>query len=193
MTLKRNEKADENSSTSGPLPVVLNQHETIAELRDEIGRLREELERARIQHVPALSDSDWESEMDKGIVYTDGHSPTSSMSAGRLLKQFAGLSKERMRSGEIRDSREIDYLPVPSVDEARLEADFIRWGYCLVKDAMSPEQIREQVERLVDQAAAERRQSAAIMTSGSDRAQLVNNLVLKGAVFRDAVEFKESC
>ena len=192
MTLKRNEKADENSSTSGPLPVVLNQHETIAELRDEIGRLREELERARTHHAPALSDSDWESEMDKGIVYTDGHSPTSSMSAGRLLKQFAGLSKERMRSGEIRDSREIDYLPVPSVDEARLEADFIRWGYCLVKDAMSPEQIREQVARLVDQAAAERRQSAAIMTSGSDRAQLVNNLVLKGAVFRDAVEFKES-
>ena len=73
MTLKRNEKADENSSTSGPLPVVLNQHETIAELRDEIGRLREELERARTHHAPALSDSDWESEMDKGIVYTDGH------------------------------------------------------------------------------------------------------------------------
>ena len=192
MTLKRNEKADKNSSTSGPLPAVLNQGETIAELRDEIRQLREELERLRIHHVPSPSDTDWESEMEQGIVYTDGHSPTSSMSAGRLLKQFSGLSKERMKSGQIRDSREIDYLPVPSVDEAQLEADFIRWGYCLVKDAMSPEQVREQVERLVDQAAAERQRSAAIVTSESDNAQLVNNLVLKGSVFRDAVEFKES-
>ena len=192
MTLKRNEKADKNSSTSGPLPAVLNQGETIAELRDEIRQLREELERLRIHHAPSPSDTDWESEMEQGIVYTDGHSPTSSMSAGRLLKQFSGLSKERMKSGQIRDSREIDYLPVPSVDEAQLEADFIRWGYCLVKDAMSPEQVREQVERLVDQAAAERQRSAAIVTSESDNAQLVNNLVLKGSVFRDAVEFKES-
>ena len=192
MTLKRNKKADNNASTSGPLPAVLSQGETIAELRDEIRQLREELERLRIHHVPSPSDTDWESEMEQGIVYTDGHSPTSSMSAGRLLKQFSGLSKERMKSGQIRDSREIDYLPVPSVDEAQLEADFIRWGYCLVKDAMSPEQVREQVERLVDQAAAERQQSAAIVTSESDNAQLVNNLVLKGSVFRDAVEFKES-
>ena len=192
MTLTRNEKADKNSSTSGPLPAVLSQGETIAELRDEIRQLREELERLRIHHAPSPSDTDWESEMKQGIVYTDGHSPTSSMSAGRLLKQFSGLSKERMKSGQIRDSREIDYLPVPSVDEAQLEADFIRWGYCLVKDAMSPEQVREQVERLVDQAAAERQQSAAIVTSESDNAQLVNNLVLKGSVFRDAVEFKES-
>ena len=192
MTLKRNEKADKNSSTSGPLPAVLNQGETIAELRDEIRQLREELERLRIHHAPSPSDTDWESEMEQGIVYTDGHSPTSSMSAGRLLKQFSGLSKELMKSGQIRDSREIDYLPVPSVDEAQLEADFIRWGYCLVKDAMSPEQVREQVERLVDQAAAERQRSAAIVTSESDNAQLVNNLVLKGSVFRDAVEFKES-
>ncbi|MEE3279035.1 MAG: hypothetical protein VX211_04530, partial [Pseudomonadota bacterium] len=178
--MKRNKKADNNASTSGPLPAVLNQDETIAALRDEIGQLREELERLRIHHAPSPSDTDWESEMEQGIVYTDGHSPTSSISAGRLLKQFSGLSKERMKSGQIRDSREIDYLPIPSVDEAQLEADFIRWGYCLVKDAMSAEQVREQVERLVDQAAAERQRSAAIVTSESDNAQLVNNLVLKG-------------
>jgi ectoine hydroxylase-related dioxygenase (phytanoyl-CoA dioxygenase family) len=183
---------DKNSSTSGPLPAVVNRDETVAGLRNEIVQVREELERLRVQQAAVPSNASWETEMEQGIVYTDGHSPTSSMSAGRLLKQFSGLSKERMKSGQIRDSREIDYLPIPSVDEAQLEADFIRWGYCLVKDAMSPEQVRAQVERLVDQAAAERLRNAGIMTSANDKAQLVNNLVLKGSVFRDAVEFKES-
>ena len=26
-------------------------------------------------------------------------------------------------------------------DEAELEADFVRWGYCLVADAMTPDQV----------------------------------------------------
>ena len=190
--MKKTDRQDKNSSTSGPLPVVGTKDETIAVLRDEVTQLRLELEKLRIHPTEPSSGATWDTEMAQGIVYADGRSPTSSMSAGRLLKQFSGLSKERMKSGQIRDSREIDYLPVPSVDEAQLEADFIRWGYCLVKDAMSPEQVREQVERLVDQAAAERQRSVAIVTSESDKAQLVNNLVLKGSVFRDAVEFKES-
>jgi len=129
--------------------------------------------------------------MRQGIAYADGRSPTSSLSAGRLLKQLAGLSKERMEAGRVRNSSDFDCLPKPSADEARLEADFVRWGYCLVEDAMSPQQVRAQVERLVEQAAAERRMDAGIMTSAKGRAQLVANLVLKGKVFRDAVEFKE--
>ncbi|MFP6853994.1 MAG: phytanoyl-CoA dioxygenase family protein [Pseudomonadales bacterium] len=190
--MKKKNPQDKNSSTSGPLPVVASQDETIASLRDEVAQLRAELEQLRVHQTEPAFRTTWETEMEHGIVYTDGHSRTSSMSAGRLLKQFSGLSKERMKSGQIRDSRDFDYLPNPSSDEEQLEADFVRWGYCLVKDAMSPDQVRTQVDRLVDQAAAERRLNAGIMTSTNDRAQLVNNLVLKGSVFRDAVEFKES-
>ena len=190
--MKKKNRQDKNSSTSGPLPVVASQDETIANLRDEVALLRAELEQLRVYQTEPAFGTTWQTEMEQGIVYTDGHSPTSSMSAGRLLKQFSGLSKERMKSGQIRDSRDFDYLPNPSSDEEQLEADFVRWGYCLVKDAMSPDQVRTQVDRLIDQAAAERRLNAGIMTSANDRAQLVNNLVLKGSVFRDAVEFKES-
>jgi ectoine hydroxylase-related dioxygenase (phytanoyl-CoA dioxygenase family) len=189
--LKKKNPQDKNSSTSGPLPVVASQDETIANLRDEVAQLREELEQLRGYQTEPAFGTTWQTEMDQGIVYTDGHSPTSSMSAGRLLKQFSGLSKERMKSGQIRDSRDFDYLPNPSSDEEQLEADFVRWGYCLVKDAMSPDQVRTQVDRLIDQAAAERRLNVGMMTNANDRAQLVNNLVLKGSVFRDAVEFKE--
>ena len=189
--MKKKNRQDKNSSTSGPLPVVASQDETIANLRDEVAQLREELEQLRGYQTEPAFGTTWQTEMDQGIVYTDGHSPTSSMSAGRLLKQFSGLSKERMKSGQIRDSRDFDYLPNPSSDEEQLEADFVRWGYCLVKDAMSPDQVRTQVDRLIDQAAAERRLNVGMMTSANDRAQLVNNLVLKGSVFRDAVEFKE--
>ena len=189
--MKKKNRQDKNSSTSGPLPVVASQDETIANLRDEVAQLREELEQLRGYQTEPAFGTTWQTEMDQGIVYTDGHSSTSSMSAGRLLKQFSGLSKERMKSGQIRDSRDFDYLPNPSSDEEQLEADFVRWGYCLVKDAMSPDQVRTQVDRLIDQAAAERRLNVGMMTSANDRAQLVNNLVLKGSVFRDAVEFKE--
>ncbi len=183
---------DKSSSTSGRLPAVADHDETMARLRDENARLRSELARLRAKSETSSDAASWDDEMARGIVYTDGRSPTSSLSAGRLLKQLAGLSKERMKAGRIRNTSDIDYLPKPSADEAQLEADFVRWGYCLVKDAMSPEQVQAQVDRLTEQAEAEQRLNAGIMTSRNNAAQLVNNLVLKGAVFRDAVEFKES-
>ena len=127
-----------------------------------------------------------------GIPYADGRSSTSALSAGRLLKQLAGLAKERLDAGRIRNSSEFDCLPKPTADEAQLEADFVRWGYCLVADAMTPPQVQAQLARLQEQAAAEREAGRAVMTSAGGTAQLVANLVLKGAVFRDAVEFKES-
>ena len=183
---------DKSSSTSGRLPTVPRHDEIVARLRDENVRLRTELARLRTEKETAADARTWDAEMARGIAYADGRSPTSSLSAGRLLKQLAGLSKARMKAGLIRNSSEFEYLPRPSDDEAQLEADFVRWGYCLVKDAMSPEQVRAQVDRLVEQAEAEKHIEAGIMTSRNETAQLVNNLVLKGAVFRDAVEFKES-
>ncbi len=183
--------SDQSSSTSGRLPTVPDHDETVARLRKENARLRAELAQLRTDRE-ASADTSWEAEMRQGIVYADGQSHTSSLSAGRLLKQLAGLSKERMKAGLIKDSSEFEYLPKPSTDEARLEADFVRWGYCLVKDAMSAAQVQAQVDRLVDQAEVEKRLEVGMMTSRNETAQLVNNLVLKGAVFRDAVEFKES-
>ena len=183
---------DRSSSTSGSLPNVADYGEVIAGLRDENARLRAELAQLRAYGEEPQPKATWEAEAHRGIVYADGHSRNSSLSAGRLLKQLAGLSKERMKAGRIRDSDALDYLPKPSADAAQLEADFVRWGYCLVEDAMSPQQVRAQVDRLVEQAEAERRLDSAIVTSAGGTAQLVNNLILKGAVFRDAVEFKES-
>ena len=58
----------------------------------------------------------------------------------------------------------------------------------MVKDACTPEQVQAQVDRLVDQAAAERAAKVARM-SHKNTAQLVNNMLPKGEVFRDLLEF----
>ena len=184
---------DETSSTSGELPAVGAAEQSLARLRDENARLRAELAQLRAERAPRHGGGGgWEDAMRRGIDYADGHSASSALSAGRLLKQLAGVAKERLKAGRIRNSSDFNELPKPSADEAQLEADFVRWGYCLVADAMSSAQVQAQLERLIDQARAERRLAKATMTSGNERAQLVANLVLKGAVFRDAVEFKES-
>ena len=183
---------DKSSSTSGPLATVPDSGEAIERLRHENAQLSAELAALRSQQLPAGEGADWASEIEAGIVYSDNRSHTSAKGPGRVLQQLAGLSKERGEQGRIRNSDEFDFLPVPSADEAQLEADFIRWGYCLVADAMTPDQINAQVDRITDQAAAERAGGVAMMTDSRDQAQLVNNLVLKGRVFRDAVEFRES-
>lgn len=161
----------------------------MAKLREENARLRAELEQLR-NHQNDSVDQSWHSAQEQGINYADNLSPTSSLSPGRLLKQLSGLAKQRQEDGLIRNSTELDYLPVPQSDQNALEADFVRWGYCIVEDAMSADQVKAQVERIKDQAAAERKLESAIMTSRNQQAQLVNNLILKGQVFRDAVEFK---
>ena len=183
---------DRSSSASGELQKLQSTNEIVDELRNEIATLRAELAEAKRVKQVAKSDADWAEPMARGIHYADGQSPASSMSAGRMLAQVAGQSKARMKAGLIPNSDVFSYLPKPSADKAQLEADFIRWGYCIVEDAMTPEQVKAQVDRLVEQAAAEKSQDSAINTSRGDTAQLVNNLILKGQIFRDAVEFKES-
>ncbi|MCY4130249.1 MAG: phytanoyl-CoA dioxygenase family protein [Gammaproteobacteria bacterium] len=182
---------DRSSSASGTLPEVPDKSESIATLREENARLRAEISQLRT-YQSEVREPAWDSAMQQGIAYADGVSHTSSLSAGRLLKQLNGMAKQRQEEGLIRNSDEFDDLPKPESDQAALEADFVRWGYCLVADAMSPEQIKAQVDRMTEQAAAERKLNSAVMTSQKSTAQLVNNLVLKGQVFRDAVEFKPS-
>ncbi len=184
-------QSDKSSSASGNLPEVHDPHESVDQLREENARLRAEISQLR-NHQADASDVAWESAMREGIAYSNGISQTSSLSPGRLLKQLNGIAKQRQEDGLIRNSDEFPYLPKPRSDQADLEADFVRWGYCLVEDAMSPEQIQAQVDRMIEQAAAERKLDSAIKTSRGSKAQLVNNLVLKGQVFRDAVEFKPS-
>ena len=182
---------DQTSSASGDLPVVPDPIESIDRLREENAQLRAEISLLR-SHQTNTDEAAWDAAMQQGISYSDGTSQTSSLTPGRLLKQLNGIARQRQEAGLIRNSDEFDYLPRPQSDQATLEADFVRWGYCLVKDAMSPEQVTAQVERMTEQAAAERKLDSAIMTSQKSTAQLVNNLVLKGQVFRDAVEFKPS-
>jgi ectoine hydroxylase-related dioxygenase (phytanoyl-CoA dioxygenase family) len=81
---------------------------------------------------------------------------------------------------------------------AELESDYMRWGYCLVKDAFSPSQLKAARERLLDQAAAEVAAELAILpdevVSGQvrfeDRTQDIANLPAKSQIWRDIVAFE---
>ncbi|MEM7077065.1 MAG: phytanoyl-CoA dioxygenase family protein [Pseudomonadota bacterium] len=106
------------------------------------------------------------------------------LSGARLM----GLTKDRER---IRPASDFPELPRPSTDQASLEADFVRWGYCIVADAMRPGQIDAQVARMLDQAAAERAAKVAHM-SHRGRAQLLFNLLPKGQAFRDLMALEPS-
>lgn len=76
-------------------------------------------------------------------------------------------------------------LPAPTKDMAVMRADFLEWGYCLIEDALSPQQCQEMHTRLVDQAQAERE---AGLAQGSPYGQYVNTLVNKGMCFAKAIE-----
>ncbi|MCZ6620051.1 MAG: phytanoyl-CoA dioxygenase family protein [Gammaproteobacteria bacterium] len=102
--------------------------------------------------------------------------------------RLGGFTKQREK---IRSTTDFPELPQPTDDEAQLQADFVRWGYCLVADAMSLTQIQAQVGRLLDQAAAERAAKVAHL-SHRGNAQLIFNLVPKGQVFRDLIALEES-
>jgi len=140
----------------------------IAELRLEIARLKARV--AGEDQDESLARADWPTES------TYGDPPRS---GARLV----GITKHRDR---IRPSSDYPELPTPTEDLAQLEADFVRWGYCLVADAMSPSQVQAQIDRLLDQAAAERAAKVARM-SHHGHAQLVFNLLPKGQVFRDLI------
>ena len=76
-------------------------------------------------------------------------------------------------------------LPVPTYDIEQLRRDISQWGYCLIKDAMSPAQCERFRSRLMDQAAGERLAGIAQPTPSG---QYVNTLINKGAVFAACIE-----
>ncbi len=71
-------------------------------------------------------------------------------------------------------------LPTPGKDMAQLRRDLYEWGYCLIEDALSPEQNQAIYQRLVDQAQAERDLGIAYL---SEAQQNLWSLVNKGDVF----------
>ncbi len=81
-------------------------------------------------------------------------------------------------------------LPRPTRDMARLTADMAAYGYCLVADALTPEQVGRARDRLLEQAEAER--TFGIRTENAPHVDLVNQwvpmLINKGAVFAEIAE-----
>ena len=108
-------------SASGPIPAAateLDLAEENAALKAELSALQARL----LDESAGAEEAVWPTKLD----YDEQAVP-----AGKLLSQLAGVSKERMKAGRIRNSDEFDYLPKPTADEAVLEADFIRWGCAL--------------------------------------------------------------
>ena len=107
-------------SASGSIPAAA----TEVDLAEENAALKAELSalQARLDESAGAEEAAWPTKLD----YDEQAVP-----AGKVLSQLAGVSKERMKAGRIRNSDEFDYLPKPTADEAVLEADFIRWGCAL--------------------------------------------------------------
>ncbi|MEO2177135.1 MAG: phytanoyl-CoA dioxygenase family protein [bacterium] len=151
---------------------------------DEVTELRAEVERLR-----ALLDQSDQSE-ESGEGEPDGEYPAE-INYGEAKRSGARLLGITEHRGKIRRSSDFPHLPKATTNQAQLERDFMRWGYCIVEDVLSPAQVEAQVNRLLDQAKAERAAKVAHM-SHHGNAQLVFNMLPKGQVFRDLIAFEES-
>ena len=76
-------------------------------------------------------------------------------------------------------------LPRPTKDIDRLRSDMLRWGYCMVEDALSPDQVAVVRRRVLDQAEGERRAGIAQKTPSG---QNINCCVNKGRCFELLIE-----
>ncbi|KAI9008648.1 hypothetical protein DFJ74DRAFT_688203 [Hyaloraphidium curvatum] len=87
-------------------------------------------------------------------------------------------------------------LPQPTRDLRRLRADLVEFGYALLADGMSKEQVAAVRERVYEQARNERKAGLASLDAGPPPpgqtvppVQLVHSLLNKGDVFRRVMEF----
>ena len=153
----------------------------------EIAQLRGELHRLKRRLLVGATGTDCGSAAEPAvwperglkITYGDNASPHPST---------ATIMRDRFREGSIRPSSDFGYLPQPTSDIDQLEHDFVRWGYCIVADAMTVVQVDKVVSRLKDQAAAERAAGVAHISHGGS-SQHVFNTLPKGKEFRDVIEF----
>lgn len=80
-------------------------------------------------------------------------------------------------------------LPTPTTDLARAKADLARFGYCLVKDTLSPDKVARLRRRLSDQAMGERAAGVATFDGGPGGPnQRVWALINKGQEFVDLLD-----
>merc|ERR1712080_605412 len=77
-------------------------------------------------------------------------------------------------------------LPQPTKDISRMRRDIEDWGYCLIEDALSKEQLDHMRRRAQEQAEAERLAALAPMISKAN--QMVYTLVNKGRCFEGCIE-----
>jgi len=76
-------------------------------------------------------------------------------------------------------------LPHATKDIDQLRQDILRWGYCLVEDALSARQLSAMRGRILEQMEGEQR---ADIASNTPSGQNINTLVNKGACFVGAIE-----
>ncbi len=76
-------------------------------------------------------------------------------------------------------------LPQPSRDIEQLRRDFLKWGYCKIRDALSPEQVRIIRQRVLEQAEGER---LAGISQKTPSGQNINCCVNKGQCFEGLIE-----
>lgn len=86
-------------------------------------------------------------------------------------------------------------LPKPTKDITKLRADLREWGYCLIDEALSPEQYQNLRMRLEEQALAERKAGLACWMGTAPapgdalpNVQFVHSLINKGKQFLQCVE-----
>lgn len=80
-------------------------------------------------------------------------------------------------------------LPKPSTDPAALRSDLERFGYCIIKDALSGRVLEAVQRRLLDQAAAERKLHNKKNPANMDPVnQWVGMLLNKGEAFFELIE-----
>lgn len=89
-------------------------------------------------------------------------------------------------------------LPKPTRDIVQLRKDLVEWGYCLVAEAFSAEQLKAVRDRVYEQADGERLAGVANWSGGAaapgeklPRTQLVHCLLNKGDLFRRVFEFEQ--
>jgi ectoine hydroxylase-related dioxygenase (phytanoyl-CoA dioxygenase family) len=76
-------------------------------------------------------------------------------------------------------------LPIPSKDINRLRSDMLKWGYCKIEDALSPDQVSTIRQRVLEQAEGERLAGIAQKTPSG---QNINCCINKGQCFEGLIE-----
>lgn len=76
-------------------------------------------------------------------------------------------------------------LPAPTIDLDKAKSHMATFGYCIVQDALNPDEVQEVRTRFLEQVAAEEERGLA--HNLPDKKQLVFFLINKGRVFTDMI------